>query len=55
MKKVLVNLPRLHVQELDKLVKSGEYSSRNDAIRDALRGFLVLKKAEEIEKEAGLN
>jgi len=51
MKKVLVNLSEFQLQELDNLVRGGTYSTRNEAIREALRGFLVLKKTEEIERK----
>lgn len=51
MKKVLVNLSEFQIEELNNLVRNGAYSTRNEAIREALRGFLLMKKSEEIEKK----
>lgn len=54
MKKILVNLSEFQLQELDNLIRVGKYSTRNEAIREALKGFLVLKKTEEIERKLGM-
>lgn len=39
-KSVSISLPELMDNEIDALVKTGEYSSKSDVIRDAFRTFL---------------
>jgi len=39
-KSVSFSLPEIMTEELDALVKSGEYTSRSDVFRDAFRDFL---------------
>ena len=49
-KRVLVNLTSLQLEELDKMVKEGKYSNRTEAVRDAVRILLEMKKIEELQK-----
>ncbi|MGM0510840.1 MAG: UPF0175 family protein [Thermoplasmatota archaeon] len=39
-KSVSISIPELMNNEIDALVKTGEYSSKSDVIRDAFRTFL---------------
>lgn len=39
-KSVSISIPELMDNEIDALVKTGEYSSKSDVIRDAFRTFL---------------
>ena len=39
-KSVSISIPELMNNEIDSLVKTGEYSSKSDVIRDAFRTFL---------------
>jgi Arc/MetJ-type ribon-helix-helix transcriptional regulator len=48
---VCVHMPKSLVEELDKLVKQGEFSSRSEAIREAIKDFLEGEGAEEEEEE----
>lgn len=50
-KRVLVNLTSLQLEELDKMVKEGTYSNRAEAVRDAVRMLLEKKKMEELQGE----
>lgn len=49
-KRVLVNLTSLQIEELDEMVKEGKYSNRAKAVRDAVRILLEKKKIEELHK-----
>jgi Arc/MetJ-type ribon-helix-helix transcriptional regulator len=49
-KRVLVNLTSLQIEELDEMVKEGKYSNRAEAVRDAVRILLEKKKIEELHK-----
>lgn len=50
-KRVLVNLTGLQLEELDKMVKEGTYSNRAEAVRDAVRILIERKKIEELQGE----
>lgn len=41
MKQVNVAIPANYAEVIDKLVKSGEYSSRNEFVREATRTMLL--------------
>ena len=41
MKQVNVAIPANYAEAIDKLVKSGEYSSRNEFVREATRTMLL--------------
>jgi hypothetical protein len=47
-KRVLVNLTSLQIEELDEMVKEGRYSNRAEAMRDAVRILLEKKKIKEL-------
>lgn len=47
-KSISISLPELMNNEIDALVKSGEYSSRSDVIRDAFRTFMRKNREKKI-------
>ncbi len=49
---VQVRLTKKQVNELDKLVKYGIYSSRGEAVRDAVRRLELLVTLTELQKKA---
>jgi len=40
MRKVTLRIPRQQIERVDEIVDRGEYPSRSEAIRDAIRGVL---------------
>jgi Arc/MetJ-type ribon-helix-helix transcriptional regulator len=51
MKRILVNLTEKQLEELDKLVEAGVYTSRAEAIRDSMRLLIETKKLKEIKEK----
>lgn len=51
MERVLINLTKKQLEELDKLVKAGTYTSRAETIRDSVRLLLETKKLKEIKEK----
>jgi Arc/MetJ-type ribon-helix-helix transcriptional regulator len=47
---VCVHMPKSLVEKLDELVKQGEFPSRSEAIREAIKDFLEGEGAEEEEE-----
>lgn len=53
MKRVLVNLTDVQLEELDELLKKGLYKGRSQSVRDAVRILIEKEKLREIEKKLG--
>ncbi len=48
-----VGIPSVYADELDNFVESGEFASRNEAVRTAVRDFLIargIRKASSLKK-----
>jgi len=50
-KKIIISLTEGQLDELDKLVKSGVYSSRAEAVRDAIGTLLGKEKLSKLAEE----
>lgn len=51
--RILVNLAPSQIAELDRIVKAGEYPSRSETIREAVKLFLETKKLEKLKEKLG--
>jgi metal-responsive CopG/Arc/MetJ family transcriptional regulator len=51
--RILVNLTHAQISELDAIVKSKEYPSRSEAIREAVKMLLETKKLEKLKEKLG--
>ncbi|MCS4541282.1 MAG: ribbon-helix-helix domain-containing protein [Euryarchaeota archaeon] len=46
MERITIRLPRRQVEQIDLLVQDGEYTSKSEAIRQAIRELLTRHKPE---------
>jgi metal-responsive CopG/Arc/MetJ family transcriptional regulator len=51
MKRILINLTEVQIEELGELVKNNTYHNRSEAVRDAIRQLLEEKKLTELNKK----
>ena len=51
--RILVNLSHIQISELDRMVESGLYPSRSEAIREAVNLLLETKKLEKLKEKLG--
>jgi len=51
--RILVNLSHIQISELDRMVESGLYPSRSEAIREAVNLLLETKKLEQLKEKLG--